>query len=327
MRFSVLIPVYNIEKFLPECLDSLCQQMYKDFEVILIDDGSTDLSAKICDDFCEKYEYAKVIHKKNEGLISARREAIKNARGEYYIFCDSDDFLEKDALHELDKIIKKDNPDLILYNAYTYNNGQKATFFNNVFKEGMIENKEKIYNKLLLEYSINAIWLKAVKKSIIDIEKDYKKFYKYNFGEDLLQTIPLVKKAKRIYYLNKALYNYRIESGMMRKYSSNYYWSYRYVNMEIDQQLEEEKIIDLKEKVAFHLIIAAYGAVTQLKYCNNIKFEEIDQIRNDPVFINKYHMLMNSKYKSNLKLKQRLVLFFMTKRFYGVLNLLLKYRK
>ena len=64
MRFSVLIPVYNIEKFLPECLDSLCQQMYKDFEVILIDDGSTDLSAKICDDFCEKYEYAKVIHKK-----------------------------------------------------------------------------------------------------------------------------------------------------------------------------------------------------------------------------------------------------------------------
>lgn len=327
MRFSVLIPVYNVEKFLPVCLDSLWQQIYKDFEIILIDDGSTDLSAKICDDFCEKHEYAKVIHKKNEGLISARREAIKNARGEYCIFCDSDDFLEKDALEELDKIIKKSNPDLILYNAYTYNNGQKATFFNNVFKEGMIENKEKIYNKLLLEYSINAIWLKAVKRSIIDIKKDYRKFYKYNFGEDLLQTIPLVKKAKEIYYLNKELYNYRIESGMMRKYSSNYYWSYRFVNLEVEQQLKEEKIMDIKEKAAFHLIIAAYGAVTQLKYCDDVKFEEIDQIRNDPVFINKYCMLMNSKYKNNLKLKQRLVLFLMVKRFYGVLNLLLKYRK
>ena len=327
MRFSVLIPVYNVEKFLPKCIDGLCQQTYKDFEVILVDDGSTDLSAKLCDDFCKKNKNIKVIHKKNEGLISARREAIKNAEGEYCIFCDSDDFLEKNALQELEKIIEENNSDLILYNAYIYNNGQKELFFNNVFKEGKIDNKKNIYNKLLLEYSINAIWLKAVKRDIIDIEKDYTKFYKFNFGEDLLQTIPLVKKAEKIYYLNKALYNYRIESGMMRRYSANYYWSYRCVNLEIGQELRKENIMDFEEKLSFHLIIAAYGAVTQLKYCDTMNFEELDRIRNDSVFKKKYHILMDSKYKNNLNFKQRLIVFLLVKRFYGVLKLLLKYRK
>lgn len=327
MRFSVLVPVYNVEKFLPKCLEGLCQQTYKDFEVILIDDGSTDLSAKICDDFCRKNKNIKVIHKKNEGLISARREAIKNARGEYCVFCDSDDFLEINALQELEKIIEKNDPDLILYNAYTYNNGQKELFFSNVFKEGIIKNKESIYNKLLLEYSINAIWLKAVKRTIIDIEKDYRKFYKFNFGEDLLQTIPLIKKAQKIYYLNKALYNYRIESGMMRRYSANYYWSYRCVNLEVSQELRKEKIVDFEEKLAFHLIIAAYGAVTQLKYCDIINLEELDRIRDDPVFKKKHYILMNSRYKKKLNFKQRLIVFLLYKKFYGILKLLLICKK
>ena len=327
MRFSVLVPVYNVEKFLPKCLEGLCQQTYKDFEVILIDDGSTDLSAKICDDFCRKNKNIKVIHKKNEGLISARREAIKNARGEYCVFCDSDDFLEINALRELEKIIEKNDPDLILYNAYTYNNGQKELFFSNVFKEGIIKNKESIYNKLLLEYSINAIWLKAVKRTIIDIEKDYRKFYKFNFGEDLLQTIPLIKKAQKIYYLNKALYNYRIESGMMRRYSANYYWSYRCVNLEVSQELRKEKIVDFEEKLAFHLIIAAYGAVTQLKYCDIINLEELDRIRDDPVFKKKHYILMNSRYKKKLNFKQRLIVFLLYKKFYGILKLLLICKK
>lgn len=327
MRFSVLVPVYNVEKFLPKCLEGLCQQTYKDFEVILIDDGSTDLSAKICDDFCRKNKNIKVIHKKNEGLISARREAIKNVRGEYCVFCDSDDFLEINALQELEKIIEKNDPDLILYNAYTYNNGQKELFFSNVFKEGIIKNKESIYNKLLLEYSINAIWLKAVKRTIIDIEKDYRKFYKFNFGEDLLQTIPLIKKAQKIYYLNKALYNYRIESGMMRRYSANYYWSYRCVNLEVSQELRKEKIVDFEEKLAFHLIIAAYGAVTQLKYCDIINLEELDRIRDDPVFKKKHYILMNSRYKKKLNFKQRLIVFLLYKKFYGILKLLLICKK
>lgn len=80
---------------------------------------------------------------------------------------------------------------------------------------------------LLLTYKINAMWLKVCKREILDIERDYTDFYKCNYGEDLLQSIPIINNAQSIYYLNKALYNYRITSGMMKKYNSNYYWLYK----------------------------------------------------------------------------------------------------
>lgn len=95
MEFSVLVPVYNVEKYLTKCLVSLEEQTFKDFEVILVDDGSNDNSGKICDKFCEDNKNMKVIHKKNEGLISARRTALEQSSGDYCVFCDSDDFLEK----------------------------------------------------------------------------------------------------------------------------------------------------------------------------------------------------------------------------------------
>ena len=93
MKFSILVPVYNVEKYLPECLESIENQTYRDFEVILVDDGSNDRSGEICDQFKERTTTnTTVLHKENQGLISARRIGINNAKGEYCIFCDSDDF-------------------------------------------------------------------------------------------------------------------------------------------------------------------------------------------------------------------------------------------
>ena len=115
---SIIVPVYNVEKYLDQCVNSLINQTYDKIEIILVDDGSKDNSGKICDKFCEENSNMKVIHKKNEGLISARRIALEMSSGDYCVFCDSDDFLEKNALEELHNVISSKNPDLIIYNAY-----------------------------------------------------------------------------------------------------------------------------------------------------------------------------------------------------------------
>lgn len=98
---SVILPVYNVEKYLGDCLDSLLRQTYRDIELIIIDDGSTDGSGKICDAFATRYERIRVFHKKNEGVSAARNKGIEEARGEWIYFCDSDDTVSEDCIELL----------------------------------------------------------------------------------------------------------------------------------------------------------------------------------------------------------------------------------
>ena len=118
MKFSILVPVYNVEKYLEQCVESLLNQTYDgEYEIILVDDGSTDSSGTICDRYAvSNSDKIKVIHKENGGHSSARREAIKNATGKYTLFCDSDDFVESTLLETVDNIIN-DYPDtdMVMY--------------------------------------------------------------------------------------------------------------------------------------------------------------------------------------------------------------------
>lgn len=106
---SVIVPVYNVEKYLERCIDSIVNQTYKDFELILVDDGSTDLSSMICDEYKKKYEFINVIHKENGGLSDARNVGVSYAIGNYIAFIDSDDYVHKDYLKVLDGLIRKYN--------------------------------------------------------------------------------------------------------------------------------------------------------------------------------------------------------------------------
>lgn len=96
--FSFIVPVYNVEQFLPRCLDSICKQTFTDYEVLLIDDGSTDESGQICDDYVKKYEQFRVVHKKNAGLSHSRNVGLSMANGKYIVFLDADDYVEKELL-------------------------------------------------------------------------------------------------------------------------------------------------------------------------------------------------------------------------------------
>ena len=103
---SVIVPVYNVEKYLKRCLESILVQSWNDYEIILVDDGSTDSSAQICDVYAEKYEMIRVIHKENKGLSDTRNRGIEEASGEYVYFPDSDDWLEPNTFSELSDVIE-----------------------------------------------------------------------------------------------------------------------------------------------------------------------------------------------------------------------------
>ena len=120
MKFSIVVPVYNVEKYIRKCIESIITQTYQNFELIIVDDGSTDYSGKICDKYINKSN-VKVFHKKNGGASSAINYGIKKSKGEYLMFIDGDDFLyDVNCLEELNKIINNSNVDIIQYKMIYY---------------------------------------------------------------------------------------------------------------------------------------------------------------------------------------------------------------
>ena len=172
MKFSVLIPVYNTEKYLEECLQSILNQTYQDFEIIIVDDGSSDSSGAICDNFQKAYpEKIIVIHKENQGLISARRVGIANASGDYCIFVDSDDYIENNLLNELNMILSLDETiDVLIYSFKYVQDGKGVKQYSQIAQDGTVwdeSNRKDIIEKLLFSNDVTPIWIKAIKASLL----------------------------------------------------------------------------------------------------------------------------------------------------------------
>lgn len=218
MKFSVLIPVYNTEKYLEECLQSVLNQSYKDYEIILVDDGSTDSSPQICDDHQKKYpDIIKVIHQKNSGQLVSRVNAIRTSNGDYCIFLDSDDLLVDNALEILhQKATTYDFSDVLIYPFYYDKDGQlqksRVLFENEIFikERGIVELKEKFFSGILL----NNVWTKVVKRDIL-LESIYnvERFSSLRCAEDRLQSMWVLDNITNALYIDTALYRYRLFSG------------------------------------------------------------------------------------------------------------------
>lgn len=213
MLFSFLVPVYNVEKYLDRCMESLLCQSGADYEIVLIDDGSTDSSGSICDKYAKNYpDIVRVIHKDNEGLLMTRRRGFKEAKGDWFICIDSDDYPEKDLLENVVNAIEKYNPDMVMYNFnYVNDSGEKSKSRITIQDDSVYEGEDKqfIYQQRLLCDDINNMWSKAIRKDILDIDVDYSKSSIRNMCEDAIQVLPLFTKAKKIVYIDKPLYCYR----------------------------------------------------------------------------------------------------------------------
>ena len=212
MLFSIFVPIYNTEKYLLECLNSIANQTFDDYEVILVDDGSTDSSGKICDDFCATHNKFKVFHKQNEGALKTRLFGRDKAIGEYFVSVDSDDYVDTNMLEILrNKLTEFNYPDIVCFNMYKTVDG--SIIPNTIsFKEQKIykdENLAQIYEEVLTTYKFNSMCTKIIKTSLLKSDNtNYTENYR-NLGEDIIMSLFPIFNAKAILLIENALYFYR----------------------------------------------------------------------------------------------------------------------
>ncbi len=219
---SVIVPVYNVEKYLDKCIKSIVNQTYQNLEIILIDDGSTDESAKICDLWAEKDERITVIHKANGGVSSARNMGLEHASGDYIGFIDSDDFIENDFYELLLNNMNEYNADVsrCIY-RYAYDDGH--TKASDELNEDIVvfDNNIDVLNDLHNSgHKSVVLWNKLYKASIL---KNVRFDELLKVGEDVVFNYFAFKKANRMVCQDIPKYNYR-----MRECSSRYYDGYNF---------------------------------------------------------------------------------------------------
>lgn len=213
VKFSVLVPVYNVERYLEQCVRSVLEQSYGSFELILVDDGSEDGSASMCDGFAREDSRVRVFHKPNAGLLHTRRFALERASGEYCVTLDSDDYLEPDTLETLERAIAGTDCDCVIFGIKWHRDGGTETL--NCAPElanRMVTDKRELCNILLNDSSYNSLCRKCVRRRCFD-GRDYSGAYHISRSEDLLQSLEIMENAKSFLFIPEALYNYRVNSS------------------------------------------------------------------------------------------------------------------
>ena len=223
-KVSIIVPVYNAEKYLMKCVDSILVQSYDNIEVILVDDGSVDGSPKMCDEYAKKDNRVQVIHKKNAGLVSARCDGLKVADGEYVQFVDSDDWVSHNMTEKMMDVMMQYGAECVICGFY--NAGEKLSAQQPFFKEGFYsaENyKKNILSKMLqtgnkFQFGIApSVWGKLFIRSkvmsyVFAVPKTI------SFGEDTAITYPyLLNECKSVYIMGQCLYYYRYNPASMTK--------------------------------------------------------------------------------------------------------------
>lgn len=202
-QISIIVPVYNAEKYLHRCLDSILAQTFTDFELILVDDGSPDNSGKICDEYALKDSRIKVIHKENGGVALARQCGIDNAIGEFTIHVDPDDWVETNMLEELYQKACKEDADFVICNYFL--DTQKDS--NIISQRPTEENPKAILNDLLFHKLHGSLCNKLIKLSCYK-NSNITFIENLNTSEDYLVCIKILKGEPKIAYLDKAFYHY-----------------------------------------------------------------------------------------------------------------------
>ena len=200
---SIIVPVYKTEKFLRQCLDSILQQTFNDWEMWIVDDGSPDNSPAICDEYAAKDKRIKVIHQNNQGTAMAKNNAIRKCNGDMVYFVDSDDWLEPDALASLADTMQKTNADMVVY-EHIVEEEKKSVIKGNNDGSVTILNREETLWKIFTNEMPSYLWLTLFKREIISLFPDMRSF------EDHGTFFSWASNARTTAYLSRALYHYRM---------------------------------------------------------------------------------------------------------------------
>ena len=266
VKISVIVAVYQVEQYIVRCLDSLLNQTFKDFEVLLIDDGSVDSSGQICDEYARRDNRFRVYHQRNEGVGSARQFGIEKSAGEYTIHVDPDDWIEPNMLEELYSTAVMNNADLVICDYY--NDSEKTSSY--VAQKPDLSTSNGYFEGLFNNALYGACWNKLVrKKCYIDYNISFSK--DMVLWEDKLVNLKLAEKPIIVTYLSKAFYHYIIRpNSSVRMHSAKRVYSImRYINW-----LEKDSLYCKKENLTKLKIFAKIDAFQT----NSISCDEFKNI-------------------------------------------------
>lgn len=209
IKISIIVPVYNVEKYLRRCIESIIYQSLKDIEILIVNDASPDNSLKIIQEYMKKDKRIILINKeKNEGLASARNSGLKIAKGEYILHIDSDDWIEQDYFKDIYDLAIKNKSDIVVSDFYTDYGGEKIIYRTDQYgKTGEELNKREVIENLGNRGSAYAVWNKLVKREIYENNK-IKFLDGISAGDDLLVTPILFYNSNKIIKLSKAYLHY-----------------------------------------------------------------------------------------------------------------------
>lgn len=259
VEVSVIIPIYNVEKYLNDCLLSIVNQTFKHYEVILVNDGSSDKSYEIAKKYSEEYGFINLINKENQGLGAARNTGLEQANGKYILFVDSDDYISSEYISKLYNAAEKSNSDIVICGHEKIYEDNKSNSLQMLDLDcsklySNIEVLKFIFKRKIRCYA----WDKIYKKELFD--KHNIKYLEGRLYEDILTTIKLISISDKICFVNDSLYNYRIRKGNITSIKN------------------EKSIVDLN-----------YSINEVNKYIKNLKLD--DKLKNELINFNTSYIL------------------------------------
>lgn len=247
---SIIVPIYNVELFLNECVESLIAQTYKNIEIILVDDGSPDTCPQICDQWESKDSRIHVIHKQNGGLSDARNAGIEVSNGDYIMFVDSDDKIAEDTVLELLNIQYQTKADIVCGGFYRYTSGKIEQIYNEIIDVDFVvfSGVEQVKNILTSRTDCSSC-CKLYKKSLLE----HHRFIKGRYNEDVIFLFNLYLKCNSIAYTQKRFYYYRETIGSVTQKLSNKTMHYLTNCLEMEETVKSLNIPVLNEMNIYKL--------------------------------------------------------------------------
>lgn len=324
---SVIVPIYNNEKYLEQCIESITNQTYKNIEIILINDGSTDKSSEICESYSKKDERIRILNKENTGVSSTRNLGLELAKGEYILFVDSDDFISKQCCEIMFNNIKEKTVDCVIsgYNRINTSMIEKIL----PHKEEIISGAEFAYRVLISEPGFGFCHTKLWKKSVI---QEIRFNQELVVGEDALFVLQAAKNIENVCIINDTLYNYRFNNlSTVRKYDNKCVTKYLKSMQITKKYIEKEYKNDLSILNSINNYISYHILLVAVNYCfnpdNNLNFikqiKELKKICN----IKEFEIAIKKSNYRGIPLTKKVALFTIKHRLYFFSMIIFKMRQ
>lgn len=331
LKISTIIPIYNAEKYLRRCLDSVISQSYANIEIILVNDGSTDNSGVICDEYKQNDTRIKVLHKQNSGVSEARNSALDLVEGDYIHFVDADDWIEKDTYKKLVQLIDLDNTNYDIIKFYGYNSNNDI--INKIPFKGCYSDKE--LEDIILSYvgSLNfgglfimgVPWLYLINNQLI--QDHHIRFNKdLSRCEDRLFIITTLLQAKNLLIIDDVFYHYETSAGSLSNKYDSFRWEQEKLYLtELQREYSKCKsshfVDNANSRIVNEYYLRALISVDNEFFSQNTNsfkqhYSNIKKILNDPALVSKSENIKTEK----LDLKRKISLFLIKRRYSFLLS-------